>query len=562
MKFNFFLKTLIIGVVIIFTASCDKDINEIGAGIVGDEHYGLNVQHFDVLAYNQDLGPVQTNDLPINQLGYYNNPVFGKTKASLFTQVNLATVNPTFYSPTIDSVYLYVPYYSTLVETNSDTGNSTYTLDSIHGNGKINLGVYESDYDITYDASSGLQQLSKYYSNQKPDFDAKIANGGVKLNNDNKNIFDHTAPDDNSQNSQFVFSEKQILFYKKDASGNAGYTEVASRKAPGMLLNLDTSFFVNKIFNAPTGKLYNNSTFNTYFKGLYFKVDEAAGSAAQGTLAMMNFSRGVVTIVYKDKTSLTDATVIRKELNINLNGHTVNLLENDNNYPGYVPPDHTAGDANLYLKGGNGSMAVIDLFNGDKNDNSTALNDMRDKKWLINEANLTFYIDKSKIGASAPEPNRIYLYDLTHNRPLVDLYTDYTTSINSKYNKFIHGGILLDENSVSVKQDAGGRGTKYKIKITNYIRNLFKYGGSAVDKDSTNVRLGLVVTENILNAGLNYLKTPFTTSSSSTAGSTFATKYFPVMSVVNPLGTILYGSNPSVPDDKRLKLEIYYTKPD
>jgi hypothetical protein len=90
----------------------------------------------------------------------------------------------------------------------------------------------------------------------------------------------------------------------------------------------------------------------------------------------------------------------------------------------------------LYLKGGNGSMAVIDLFNGDKNDNSTALNDMRDKKWLINEANLTFYIDKSKIGASAPEPNRIYLYDLTHNRPLVDLYTDYTTSINSKYNKF------------------------------------------------------------------------------------------------------------------------------
>jgi hypothetical protein len=33
------------------------------------------------------------------------------------------------------------------------------------------------------------------------------------------------------------------------------------------------------------------------------------------------------------------------------------------------------------------------------------------------------------------------------------------------------------------------------------------------------------------------------------------------MSVMSPLGTILYGSSPSVPDDKRLKLEIYYTKP-
>jgi hypothetical protein len=37
------------------------------------------------------------------------------------------------------------------------------------------------------------------------------------------------------------------------------------------------------------------------------------------------------------------------------------------------------------------------------------------------------------------------------------------------------------------------------------------------------------------------------------------------MSVVNPLGTILYGSNLPVTDpnyDKRLKLEIFYTKPE
>ena len=35
----------------------------------------------------------------------------------------------------------------------------------------------------------------------------------------------------------------------------------------------------------------------------------------------------------------------------------------------------------------------------------------------------------------------------------------------------------------------------------------------------------------------------------------------PRSAVMNPLGTVLYGSNPSVPADKRLKLEIYYTKP-
>jgi uncharacterized protein YbcV (DUF1398 family) len=30
---------------------------------------------------------------------------------------------------------------------------------------------------------------------------------------------------------------------------------------------------------------------------------------------------------------------------------------------------------------------------------------------------------------------------------------------------------------------------------------------------------------------------------------------------MNPLGIILYGSKSTVPEDKRLKLEIYYTKP-
>nr|MBP6460351.1 DUF4270 family protein [Crocinitomicaceae bacterium] len=39
------------------------------------------------------------------------------------------------------------------------------------------------------------------------------------------------------------------------------------------------------------------------------------------------------------------------------------------------------------------------------------------------------------------------------------------------------------------------------------------------------------------------------------------TSKLPKASVMNPLGTILYGSHPSVPEDKRVKLQIYYTKP-
>lgn len=565
MKFNFFLKAFVVCVILVFSSSCDRDINEIGSGVIGDDHYGLNVYNSDVVAYNQSLGAVQTNDLPINQFGFYNNPVFGKTTASFFSEVALGTANPDFYSPTIDSVYLYVPYYSTLKSTDTDTGDSTYELDSIQGpeNQRIKLSIYESDYAITNNPTAGLNQLNNYYSNQGSEFEAKIL--GSRLNNNNGNAYDHTVSNDNSQNDQFEFSNKQIKFYKKKADGTAGYTEVRERKAPGMMVHLDPVFFTNKIFNAPAGKLFNNNVFKNYFKGLHFKVEQASGSA-EGRLAMMNFSRGVITIVYKDNTSSTVATRIRKELAINLSGHTVNLLDNDNNFPGYVAPNTISGDHNLFLKGGNGSMAVIDLFGGQKNNTTNVeLQKMRNEKWIINEANLTFYIDKTAM-TGAPEPNRISLYDLTNRRPLIDLYTDGTTSSNTKYNKLIYGGILTDENSKIVNESKGERGTKYKIRLTNYIRSLVKYGGNTdvTIKDSTNVRLGLVVTENVSVASNATLFSPFTTVSSATGNSTGSqqTKYVPVMSVVNPLGTILYGSNPSVPADKRLKLEIFYTKPE
>ena len=88
------------------------------------------------------------------------------------------------------------------------------------------------------------------------------------------------------------------------------------------------------------------------------------------------------------------------------------------------------------------------------------------------------------------------------------------------------------------------KGTKYKIRITDHIKNLIR-------NDSTNVRLGLVVTETITNVGFTKLKTPIGIIDK-----------IPTMSALSPLGTVLYGSHSSVADDKRLKLEIYYTKPD
>lgn len=543
MKFNFLFKTFIIGLSILFFASCDKDFNELGSEIVGNNNYSLNKEAIDVVAYNQNIGVYRTSNLPINSLGTYTNPIFGKTTANFVTQVQLVTNSPKFYRTAsniiIDSVYLYVPYFSSVESTDATSGDTTYKLskDSIFGDKEIDLKVYESNYYLRdNDPATGFQQPQYYYNNQQNEIEATL-DLSAPLNIDNRNIQDSTATPDNSQNSKFVFSNKQIKLYKNIGTPNVAIKE---RLAPGMLLSLNKGFFRQKIFNAPTGVLFNNNAFVNYFRGLYFKVNNATSSVNQGSLAKLNFANGYIRIIYRDNTSDTDTALVRRILDIKLGGNTVNLINNDWSNP-VTSPNTTFGDDKLYLKGMGGSMTVIDLFAGTAG--AAKLQDIKDKNWLVNEANLTFTIDKDALittSGPAPEPNRIYLYDLNNKRPLIDYFADLTTANSSKYNKFIYGGII--------QKDASDRGTTYKIKITNHIRNL-------ILKDSTNVKLGLVVTESINNPSNVNLFTPF-------ANDGVTTKFVPAMSVVNPLGTILFGSNPSVPLQKRLKLEVYYTKPD
>jgi len=281
---------------------------------------------------------------------------------------------------------------------------------------------------------------------------------------------------------------------------------------------------------------------------------------------MLDFKKGKITITYNVSVTATDGTITTEEktLILNLAGNTVNVFENDysNEYVTNITSGiNTAqGDSKLYLKGGAGSMAVISLFGEtdvrgfDTDGNPTSvpngvsdeLDDLRNpsngQKLLVNEANLIFSIDSSAI-SGASEPNRIYLYDLNNKRPIIDYYTDISLNSIPKFNKAIHGGIIEKATT------GNKRGYQYKIRLTNHIRNL-------INKDSTNIRLGLVVTEAIATVTSAKLKTPNLTG--------IPVDRTPLSNVINPLGTVLFGNNIPVGDPnyaKRLKLEIYYTKP-
>ncbi len=540
MNTNSFFKQILFLVVIMLFASCDKDYNEIGADLISQNNFEYKNYQSNVLAYNQEIGPIASNNLPVNQLGIYNDPAFGETIANFATQVQLASLNPIIdpaLNQKIKNVILNIPYFVDASKTTAlTTGGNSYVLDSIYGNNdsnpKIKLGVYESGYYMgDRDPDDSFTSQQRFYTNQNSDFDGNKK--GNRLN-------DSTSVVQNisflAQNDEFFFDKNQIVTSTKNESNN----ETKTYAPPAMRLNLNKEFFLNKILKAPSSKLATNDVFKEYFRGLYFKVEKFAGS--DGALNMIDFSKGTITINYiedkfttttKDGATTTEKTRVDKSIVLNLVGNTVSLLEQSNKKSAYDTALNTAnkiiGDNNLYLKGGQGSMAVIKLF-----DKPGELEELRANSWLVNEANLKFYIDDAKMTTSN-NPQRIYLYDLTNNVFIADY--DFTqTSKNG--NVFYDGRIakeMIENKEVQY----------YKIRLTNHIKSLIKK-----DSKLENVTLGVVVTEDIRNYNSSKLE--------SQAGTI---KQAPQASVMSPLGTILYGGSPSVPEAKRLKLEINYTKP-
>lgn len=515
-----FLKYSVIGFSsLFFLTSCDKDFNEVGADIIGDSGFEFSsYSDATVTAYNQFDAVVQTNNLPINQLGIIDNAAFGTTISSFVTQVQLANLNPEFpNSAIVDKVELTIPYYST--QLTDDGTDKTYRLDSIYGTGKINLQIFRTNKFLRNFNEVLLPQ--RYFSDETSIFDSNI--NGTKLNDEAI-----------SENTEFAFSSSQqteISLKSEDQS------EVTTKVAPRMKLQLNKLFFQNLLINAKaSGKLTTNALFQEYFRGLYFKVDAVNNEKG---MALMNFAGGKITVFYKESTA-----GIRKTLAINLIGNTVNLFQNSlasNTLPINTVP--VIATDRLYLKGGAGFHSYLDLF-GTADATGVvpkeAIAELKNNNWIINEANLVFTIDQTI--PSGEIPKRIYVYDAKNKRPVFDYVTDQSASTSKpKYSKVVHGGIYTE-----VKNTAGVIIAKrYKIRITDHIKNI-------INRDSTNVRLGVSVTEDISKIGNKYMK------------NTPDNAYFnsiPEASVINPLGTILYGSGANVEQSKRIKLEIFYTKP-
>ncbi len=595
-------KIFLILILIFSLFSCKTEFNQNGYELLSDKILTSSSFFAPVYFENKEISDIQTNNTTHYQLGNFKHSFFGQFSSQIISQLTIPN-NPIFgrfsqdvedsqsndpfviqENEKINEVFLEIPFFvnnedsdgdgvidqfdsdpndiysdSDLdgvsdfdeslnltdplnVDTDSDgisdlddedntvfysTENSQYRVDSIYGNrlSNLNLKVSELTYYLSnLDPDNNFETSLKYFSSD--DFLSKGFYG--------KTLYD----------DQFQLDFNEIrLNYKTDDPKTDDIDEtktIETRLTPRLRIPLDIEFFQSKIIDKEGSRNFSNQLdFSNYLRGIIVQITDSSDDI----YLLLNFSNALIRINYefdRYNNNLTDSDLsddfVYKDYNsfiIETNGITFNNFKKSTNN------NIKDGDkSKIYLKGGLGHIAKIRLFESDLNKNSTLLDSIRNNNWLINEANLVFYVDQEEILNWDNEElaDRIFLFDMDNSSVILDYDIDNSTQSLNNRNKYFYGGILeYDDNGIPYR---------YKFRITEYLRELLK------NDDFENSDLGLSLTSDILNKQF----------CSAILKNDSEKINIPVASVLNPMGTILVGTNPKIENlEKKLKLEIFYT---
>ena len=592
---------------VLFVSSCNQDYHPVGESLFEDQTLETLTESFPTFTYQEKIKKVQTNGLPLMQLGRITHPVFGLAEASFTGQLTIA--NSPFFgnhrqqfedepdasdpnlipeNETVTAVYLDIPFFTNQNDTDNDGVIDSLDADpndpQSNSDGdeltdliefKLQLNPLSSDSDgdgildhndednESYQNENREYEIDSLYGNREATFNLKVYELGAFLNNlDPLNNFETTQAYYSSQNYyedgfsratlfdervSLNFEEIRINFKEDDPETPDvdETTQVETRLSPRLRVPLDISFFQENIIDKEgSSDLETNVDFQKALRGLIIRAEDFSDDLYM----LLDIQNANINIVYeyddyKTQGTLGDTTddtieKAEKEFSLSFNGIRINTLKNSL-FDAAVQEQLTISSNDnpsnrLYVQSGT-FLGKIRLFGDEEQDENELIEDLRGETWLINEANLIFYIDPALANAKELLAQRLYLFNYDTGFPLSD-YISYgsVSNFGANSDKSIFGGLLeYDDNNTPYR---------YKFNITDHISNIIR-------NDSINFDLGLVVNADIDNLGfLNAV-----TESEEEL-------LYPLSATLNPLGAVLIGSHPeATSEDKKVKLELVYS---
>jgi len=592
---------------VLFVSSCNQDYHPVGESLFEDQTLETLTESFPTFTYQEKIKKVQTNGLPLMQLGRITHPVFGLAEASFTGQLTIA--NSPFFgnhrqqfedepdasdpnlipeNEKVTAVYLDIPFFTNQNDTDNDgvidsldadpndpqsNSDGDELTDLIEFQLQLNPLSSDSDGDgildhndednESYQNENREYEIDSLYGNREATFNLKVYELGAFLNNlDPLNNFETTQAYYSSQNYyedgfsratlfddtiSLNFEEIRINFKEDDPETPDvdETTQVETRLSPRLRVPLDISFFQENIIDKEgSSDLETNVDFQKALRGLIIRAEDFSDDLYM----LLDIQNANINIVYEYDDYQTQGTLgdttddtiekAEKEFSLSFNGIRINTLKNSL-FDAAVQEQLTISSNDnpsnrLYVQSGT-FLGKIRLFGDEEQDENELIEDLRGETWLINEANLIFYIDPALANAKELLAQRLYLFNYDTGFPLSDYISDGSVSnFGANSDKSIFGGLLeYDDNNTPYR---------YKFNITDHISNIIR-------NDSINFDLGLVVNADIDNLGfLNAV-----TESEEEL-------LYPLSATLNPLGAVLIGSHPeATSEDKKVKLELVYS---
>lgn len=518
--------------------SCEKDLEDIGIDLVGKKPFKVGDSLIEIIAYNDNVDSSRvdnnSNQRPIYLLGVNQDMDFGYLKSTVISQLFLPATGVDFGdNAIIDLVVLDIPYFSTrdgdqdaidpetgdpiVDEDNNPIQVPNFKLDSIYGNKSLEYNITVNELGTFLNTLDPINptKTKTYYSNRSYELKDQIFSGNFTPN----------------RNDTVLYINRDQIIIGEDDEGNPIHdidTVKANDLNPSMKFNLDNTFFKERFIDHQNPSDFdNNDNFVSYFRGLYIDAN-----GMDGALMNIQASDASVTIYYtndeiKDEAENEDLNnngvtgeqgvlvKTKQIMRFNFGGVRTGQFFRDYGgtpvYNALMNPDKVNGEQKLYIQGAAGSQVILDFLSEEN------LEFLRNQNWLINEANLTIYID----GDQSEIPQQLFLYNYEYNSLLSDL-------IRPRFGPDIFGGKL--------EYDSEGNPERYKFRITKYISDVLK----STDPN----KISKLALRNHLITDLpdfNFLDT--------------------IVSDLNwiPKGVILHGNIPKS-NDKRIKLEIFYSQ--
>jgi len=514
--------------------SCEKDFEDIAIDLIDNKAFSVGDSIIEIISYsvNVDTSRVDNNDLnkqPLYLLGVNQDLKFGHMKSAILSQVFLPVFGADFGdNAIIDLVVVDIPYYATRDTVQNavdpitgddildDEGNPiitpSFSLDSIYGNKsqEFNIAINELGTFLNVLDPEDPTKTKVYLSDKDYQIKDQLFSGDFKPN----------------RNDTVLYVERKYLDGDPNTVNDID-TVKAENSGPSMKFLLNNEFFKNRFIDHDNSSDFlSNDNFIQYFRGLYIDAN-----GFDGALMNVAASNAKMTIFYtndeiRDEGDDEDLNYngingeedvlvkIKHDMIFNFGGVRTGKYIRDNAgsevYNALINPDKDNGEEKLYVQGAAGSEIIIDLFT-DEN-----LEILRNQNWYINEANITMYID----GDQSEVPQKLFLYNYDDNSTLNDFKFE---------NPDVFGGDL--------EYDDDGNPERYKFRITSYITDI-------LDSDDPILPSKLAIK--------NYQTTDLPTL---VLLDTIVKNYNWI-----PKGVILKGNLPKEDNDKRIKLEIFYSK--